>query len=210
LAKPQEKQLGLFSPDLLGRGVSLPSLRKRALDCDACALRDGCDRVVFGEGEGTRPPVVFVGESPGVEENETGRPFVGPAGKLLVRMVEAMGLTREQVYFCNVVNCRPPNGRVPEVLEIQACREYLIGQLRAVDPLVIVTLGTTAAQAVLNNKKKTVEELAGRWYEWEGIPMRPTLHPAYLLRHPEKKADVWLDLQAVVLNLNKIKKEKYQ
>jgi DNA polymerase len=192
------EQTTLFSADFLRpTGPILSVLREQALICEGCKLRAGCGQVVFGEGQEKNPIVAFVGEAPGADEDAQGRPFVGRAGKLLDSMIAAMGLSRDQVYICNSVGCRPPENRKPEPDELAACRKFLIGQLRAVRPACIVTLGATATQSLLETKTG-VTALMGRWYEWESIPLRPTFHPAYLLRDPTKKKEAWVDLKAVM------------
>lgn len=153
--------------------------------------------MVFGVGNAVRPKVLFVGEGPGADEDVQGEPFIGKAGKLLDGMLGAMGLSRDQVYICNVVGCRPPENRKPKDDEIEACREFLNGQIRAVRPAAIVVLGATAVQALLKTKKG-IGSMREKWHDWEGIPLRATYHPAYLLRDRSKKREAWMDLQAVM------------
>ena len=143
---------------------------------------------------------MFVGEAPGEDEDIKGEPFVGKAGQLLTKMIEAMGLAREDVYICNTVKCRPPNNRNPEPDELAACEPFLKGQLASVKPEVIVTLGKFAAQALLR-EQTPISRLRGTWREYEGIPVMPTFHPAYLLRSPQEKGRVWDDLQQVMKKL---------
>jgi DNA polymerase len=183
--------------DPIGPGLLIP-LRKKALKCKACPLEKTRKRVVFGEGNSMQPPVLFLGEAPGEAEDAQGRPFVGKAGLLLIKMVEAMGFQRGDVYLTNVVGCRTPN-RVPDPKEIQACSTHCLGQIRAVKPKVIVALGVTAASALLK-ENRGISQFRGRWYAWEGIPVRVTYHPAYLLRPNAEsfKRDAWADLQAVL------------
>lgn len=158
---------------------------------------------MFGEGNFDSPDIAFVGEGPGANEDESGRPFVGRAGQLLDQMIEAMGYSRSEIYICNVVCCRPPKNRKPEKAEADACNMFLAGQLRIVKPKMVVALGATAAQA-LTNSKKGIKDLRERWLEWKdkktGItaPLRATYHPAYLLRQPNKKNEAWKDLQMVM------------
>jgi len=147
-----------------------------------------------------RPPIAFVGEGPGANEDREGRPFIGKSGKLLDKMLEAMKLERSSIYICNVVSCRPPQNRKPTESEISTCREFLFGQLRAVRPHIIVAMGTTAAQAVLQTKEP-ISKLRETWHECEGIPVRATFHPAYLLRNPQAKRAAWADLKTVMLKL---------
>src|SRR5690606_19521788 len=147
-----------------------------------------------------RARLVFVGEGPGAEEDARGLPFVGAAGELLTRMIEAMGLRREEVYVCNVVKCRPPGNRNPEPDEIAACSPFLVRQLEAIGPEVIVTLGKFAAQTLLQTAEP-ISRLRGRWHRYRGIDLLPTFHPAYLLRSPHEKRKAWEDLQMVMKRL---------
>lgn len=160
--------------------------------------------MVFGHGNGESPDMAFLGEGPGENEDRQGKPFVGRAGELLDKMIEAMSYSREQIYICNVVGCRPPSNRRPEPEEIDACRSFFTEQLRIVRPRIIVCLGATAAQSLLKTSKK-ISELRGRWFEWEGIPVRATYHPAYLLRDASKKKDAWADLQFVIKRIESMK-----
>lgn len=143
---------------------------------------------------------MFIGEGPGADEDRVGEPFVGRAGQLLGRMIAAMGLSREGVYIANVVKCRPPGNRTPEAGEVEACLPFLREQVLAVQPEVIVTLGRTAAQAVLGTGSP-MSALRGVWQEFEGMALMPTWHPAYLLREPSAKKSAWQDLQAVMERL---------
>lgn len=178
----------------------LARLKEECLTCTICKLSKSRTKTVFGVGAENRPPVAFVGEGPGRNEDAEGVPFVGKAGRLLDKMIVAMGLSREAVYICNVVNCRPPENRTPEPDEIAACSRFLTGQLQAVQPRVIVALGATAAH-VLVGGKKPVGDLRRIWHEWRGIPLRVSYHPAFLLRNPDQKRDSWEDLQAVMKKL---------
>lgn len=175
------------------------TLRAQALKCHECELnKERSSLVVFGEGPCDRPDLAFVGEAPGEQEEHDGAPFVGPSGRLLMRMIEAMGYTREAVYLCNCLCCRPPMNRDPTQAELAACRPLLIGQLRAIQPRVIVSLGRTAASVLLGDRR-AILNLRGYWHYWEHIPVRVTYHPAFLLR-PEGsllKGEAWVDLQAV-------------
>lgn len=168
-------------------------------DCRRCKLHRGRSRLVYGVGS-PEAPLVFVGEGPGFEEDRQGIPFVGKAGELLTRMIEAMGLRRDDVYICNVVKCRPPNNRDPEVDEVEACERFLKAQLAIIRPKAIVTLGKHAAQRLLRTNAP-ISRLRGRWEEYEGVPLLPTFHPAYLLRDPSQKRAAWSDLQQVMKHL---------
>jgi uracil-DNA glycosylase family 4 len=167
--------------------------------CTRCKLHKGRHNIVFGVGD-ARARLMFVGEAPGEDEDLKGEPFVGRAGQLLTKMIEAMGLSREQVYICNTVKCRPPNNRNPEPDELETCEPFLKGQLAAVKPEVIVTLGKFAAQALLRDDT-AISRLRGQWREYEGIPLMATFHPAYLLRSPGEKGKVWDDLKQVMKKL---------
>lgn len=154
---------------------------------------------MFGAGNPNSPPIAFIGEAPGELEDGSGKPFEGAAGQLLDNMLKAMSLTRDQVYMCTVLSCRIPIRRPPSAEELFACRDWWVGQLRAVQPLVIVTLGTTATTALLEPKK--VEDIGTyrkKWHMWQGIPLRATYHPSFLVRNPADKPAAWMDLQEVM------------
>jgi DNA polymerase len=178
---------------------TLDSVRADLGDCTRCKLHNGRHNIVFGVGN-PRARLMFVGEAPGEDEDLQGFPFVGKAGQLLTKMIEAMGLKREDVYIANTVKCRPPNNRNPEPDELESCEPFLKGQLAAVRPEVIVTLGKFAAQALLRDATP-ITRLRGQWREYQGIPVMPTFHPAYLLRSPGEKGKVWEDLKQVMKKL---------
>ncbi|MHB1845167.1 MAG: uracil-DNA glycosylase [Deltaproteobacteria bacterium] len=182
-------------------GVSLPAIREELGDCRRCRLCEGRTNIVFGAGN-PKAELCFVGEGPGADEDRTGEPFVGAAGQLLGKMIVAMGLTRDDVYICNLVKCRPPGNRNPEPDEIEQCLPFLKGQIRSVRPKALVALGKVATQALLDDKTP-ISRLRGRWREWEGTPLMPTFHPAYLLRSPGEKPKAWEDLKAVVKALGR-------
>ncbi len=181
--------------------------RSQVRNCRKCRLCEGRTQTVFGQGSPTAR-LVFVGEGPGFEEDKQGLAFVGPAGQLLTKMIAAMGLTREQVYICNVVKCRPPENRTPLADEMLACSPYLHEQLAIIEPEMIVALGAPAAKTLLNTAD-SIGKLRGRFHEYvlpealgaRSIPVMPTYHPAYLLRSPEEKGKVWADLQMVMAHL---------
>ena len=182
--------------------IKLPALeavRTELGECTRCKLHKTRTNIVFGVGS-PEARLMFVGEGPGEDEDLQGYPFVGKAGQLLTKMIEAMGMQREDVYICNTVKCRPPNNRNPEPDELLACEPFLKGQLGAVKPEVIVTLGKFAAQALLR-EQTPITRLRGQWREYEGIPVMPTFHPAYLLRSPGEKGKVWDDLKEVMKKL---------
>lgn len=164
-----------------------------------CKLCEGCTQAVFGEGN-PAARLMFVGEAPGADEDLQGRPFVGAAGKLLDKIIEAMGLKREDVYITNVVKCRPPGNRKPEKEEIEACEGFLFREIAVVKPRIIVTLGATPLFSLLRIKDG-ITRVRGNWYEYQNIPVMPTFHPAYLLRSPEKKREVWEDMKQVMAKL---------
>lgn len=175
---------------------SIEDIRDDLGDCRRCGLSGGRTQLVFGEGN-PRAELLFVGEGPGFEEDQSGRPFVGPAGQLLTRIIEAMHLSREQVYICNVVKCRPPENRNPQPEEIQACRPFLQRQIAAIRPKVICALGTHAAHALLETSTP-ISRLRGRFHDHAGLKVMPTFHPSYLLRHPEQKRVVWEDMKKIM------------
>jgi len=184
------------APNLLpGTLTDLPSLAKFLDGCLRCKLGAGRTNIVFGQGN-PRADLMFVGEAPGRDEDEQGLAFVGRAGQLLTKIIEAMGKTREDVYIANVLKCRPPNNRNPERDEVETCRPFLHEQIRLVSPRAIVTLGTFAAQALLETDEP-ISRLRGRWRTARGVRVMPTFHPAFLLRSPERKKDVWEDMKLV-------------
>jgi len=181
----------------------LIAIREELGECRRCALHEGRKTIVFGEGN-PHAALVFVGEGPGYEEDQQGRPFVGEAGQLLTDIiVKGMNLSREDVYICNVVKCRPPENRNPELDEIEACGPFLRKQIRAIGPRVIVTLGNVPTKMLLNTKEG-ITRLRGHWQTYEGIPVMPTFHPAYLLRSPGEKKKVWEDIQKVMVKLGMV------
>jgi uracil-DNA glycosylase family 4 len=179
----------------------LDEVRRTLGDCKRCKLCSGRKNLVFGVGN-PKARLVFVGEGPGAEEDNQGIPFVGAAGQLLTKMIAAMGYSRDEIYICNVVKCRPPGNRNPEPDEIQACQPFLEAQLHAIRPEVIVALGKFAAQTLLRTDTP-ITRLRGQWREYVGIPLMPTFHPAYLLRNPAEKKPAWTDLQAVMARFPK-------
>lgn len=180
----------------LGAAESLEELRKMLGECRRCPLHTGRTHIVFGEGD-SRADLVFVGEGPGREEDRAGRPFVGEAGGLLTRIIRAMGLTREDVYICNVVKCRPPRNRDPLAEEIRECFPFLERQIELIAPKVICTLGRVAGRELLGEGFSMTRD-RGRWSRFMGIPVMPTFHPAYLLRNAEAKRPVWRDVQEIM------------
>ena len=176
------------------RSADLPSVRADLGDCTRCKLHAmGRRQIVFGVGN-PGADLMFVGEAPGRDEDIQGIPFVGRAGQLLTKMIEAMGYTRDSVYIANVIKCRPPENRNPEPDEVAACEPFLFRQVESIQPKVIIALGTFAAQALLRTQE-SISRLRGRVYVYGGAKLIPTFHPAYLLRSPEKKRDAWEDLK---------------
>lgn len=184
----------------LEAGPDLYSLEKKVAACKKCGLHAGRTQTVFGAGSSTAR-LMFVGEAPGADEDRQGIPFVGRAGKLLTRMIRAMGLTRDEVYIGNILKCRPPHNRDPEPDEVQQCLPYLVRQMEIIRPEVIIAMGRIAAQ-VLTGSAESITRMRGHWYTFGEIPLMPTFHPSYLLRQPGKKKEVWEDLQNVMARLN--------
>jgi uracil-DNA glycosylase family 4 len=209
--KPQSPQPSLVAPVIAPAGVSLFTdvdrikddtllrIREDIGECTRCKLHKGRNKIVFGDGN-PKAKLVFVGEAPGADEDKQGLPFVGRAGKLLTQMIEAMGLQRQDVYICNVVKCRPPDNRKPEDDEVKTCSPYLLRQLDTIEPRVLVCLGAVAAQTLLETTRG-ISQFRGEWMDWRGHKLMATYHPAYLLRNPAAKADVWKDLQKVMAEL---------
>jgi uracil-DNA glycosylase len=175
---------------------SLDRIRTDLGECTRCRLHRGRTKLVFGVGS-PKARLVFVGEGPGHDEDVQGEPFVGRAGKLLTQMIEAMGLLRSDVYICNVVKCRPPENRLPEKDEIATCSPFLLRQLAAIQPKVICCLGACAAQTLLETNQG-ITRFRGQWFDFRGSKLISTYHPAYLLRNPAAKSEVWKDLQKVM------------
>lgn len=180
---------------------SIEDIRLELQDCGRCVLGTTRTNLVFGVGN-PNARVVFVGEAPGRDEDLKGEPFVGEAGQLLTKIIQAMGFSRDDVYICNVLKCRPPDNRNPLPPEIDACRPFLLRQVKAVDPEVVVALGTFAAQTLLRTREP-ISHLRGRFHDYHGIPLMPTFHPAFLLRNPAMKREVWNDMKAVMKRLGK-------
>jgi DNA polymerase len=196
----------LFSQPKIGDSTLL-NIREDIGDCIRCKLHKGRTKIVFGDGN-PNAKLLFIGEGPGRDEDQQGLPFVGRAGKLLNQMIEAMGLHRSDVYICNVVKCRPPENRAPERDEVEACSPFLLRQIDLVAPKVIVCLGSIAAQTILETTRG-ISQFRGQWLEFRGRKLMATYHPAYLLRNPAAKSEVWKDLQKVMAELGlEVKKGK--
>jgi uracil-DNA glycosylase family 4 len=186
---------------------TLQRIREDLGECTRCRLHRTRNKIVFGDGN-RNAKLVFVGEGPGHDEDVQGLPFVGRAGKLLTQMIEAMGLERKDVYICNVVKCRPPENRQPEEDEVSTCSPFLLRQIDTIAPKVIVCLGAVAAKALLQTNRG-ISQFRGQWLEFRGRKLLATYHPAYLLRNPAAKGEVWKDLQKVMSVLGlEVKKGK--
>lgn len=175
--------------------TTLEQVRGELGDCRRCKLHQGRTTLVFGVG---RPDadLMFVGEAPGRDEDQQGEPFVGPAGQLLTKIIEAIGLTRDQVYIANVIKCRPPQNRNPELDEVQTCAPFLFQQLDVIRPRVVVALGAFAVRTLLRSEQ-SISRLRGQVFDYRGAKLVPTFHPAFLLRSPDRKRDVWQDMKKV-------------
>ena len=178
---------------------TLDTIRTDLGDCRRCGLAASRTELVYGVGN-PNARLVLVGEAPGREEDAKGEPFVGEAGRLLDKILLAMGMQREEVYICNVLKCRPPNNRDPQPEEVATCEAFLIRQVAAIRPQVIVGLGRFAVHCLLKTRAP-ISRLRGEWQNYQGIPMMPTYHPAYLLRNPDGKRDVWEDMKEVLRRL---------
>ena len=187
-----EINLGQPNPS---RVMSLDEVQKELGDCKRCKLHRTRRTIVFGEGN-EKATLMFIGEGPGYDEDVQGRPFVGKAGQLLTKIIESINLSREDVYIANIVKCRPPQNRNPEPDEIQSCNPFLMNQIRVIQPRIICALGTFAAQTLLKTDTK-ISALRGKLFDLEGITVIPTYHPAFLLRNPERKREVWEDMKKI-------------
>ncbi len=192
----EPRSLSLFESNL-GRSTddSLERIREDIGDCQRCKLSSTRTHIVFGSGN-PKARLVFVGEAPGADEDAQGLPFVGRAGQLLTKIIESINLSRQEVYICNVIKCRPPNNRFPEKDEISSCYPFLVRQLEVIGPKVICCLGAAAAQTILKTKS-SVGWIRGRFQDYRGAKLIVTYHPAYLLRNPDAKRVVWEDMKKI-------------
>jgi uracil-DNA glycosylase family 4 len=181
--------------DTPAEGPSLDIIRAEIGDCQRCKLARTRTNIVFGSGS-PHAELVFVGEAPGYDEDQQGLPFVGRAGQLLTKIIESINLKREDVYICNVLKCRPPDNRNPEPDEVASCNPFLRKQLVTIRPKIVCCLGTFAAQTVLQTAAP-ISKLRGKFFDMDGIRVIATFHPAYLLRSPEKKREVWEDMKQI-------------
>lgn len=178
----------------------LKEIRMDMGDCKKCKLHGERKNIVFGEGDG-KAQLMFIGEGPGADEDEQGRPFVGRAGQVLTNLIYKMGLTRDDVYIANMVKCRPPGNRNPEPDEVAACMPFLLRQIDAIKPEIVVTLGSVSTRALLNTDG-TIGKMRGKFHDYRGAKLLPTFHPSYLLRNPKEKLKVWEDAKKVLRFLN--------
>ena len=196
LAQPSASAVSLTVSVPAGdASAMLPMIRADIGDCTRCKLHTGRTQIVFGVGN-PEAALMFVGEAPGAEEDIQGIPFVGRAGQLLTKIIEAIGLTRDEVYIANVIKCRPPGNRNPEPDEVEPCEPFLFRQIDAIRPKVIVALGKFAAQSLLRSAEP-ISKLRGREFPFRDAVLMPTFHPAYLLRNPSSKREVWDDMKRV-------------
>lgn len=194
-ASAQQAEAPVKTPDGEERAAQLAALAAMVAGCTHCRLSEGRTKVVFGSGN-PNAELMLIGEGPGAEEDRQGLPFVGAAGELLTKIIQAMDLRRDDIYIANVVKCRPPGNRDPQPDEVAACRGFLEKQIALVQPQVIVALGKVAAQTLLGNESP-IGQMRGRWYRIHGIPAMVTYHPAALLRNPALKRPTWEDMQQV-------------
>jgi len=190
-SEPAEKESVVASDE----GLTLDAFREEICTCTRCPLGSTRNQFVFGSGD-PNAGIMFVGEAPGADEDQSGLPFVGAAGQLLTKIIEAMGLSREEVYICNILKCRPPSNRDPQPEEIAQCEPYLKRQIDLVQPRVLCTLGRFAAQTLLRSDL-TMGRLRQSEHRYEGIPLVATYHPAALLRNPQWKRPTWEDIKKV-------------
>jgi len=200
-ALPPISAKGALPPE--GRVAELTKIADEIAKCTACMLCNGRTQTVPGVGD-PMAGLMFIGEGPGADEDRTGIPFVGAAGKLLTKIIEAMQFTREEVYIANIVKCRPPGNRPPMPEEMATCIPFLERQIEVLRPRVIVTLGMTALRGLFPTAELPgITKARGKWMDYRGIEVMPTLHPAYLLRNPSAKKDVWADMQVVMAKFGK-------
>ena len=193
-------KVGSSEPQIVAP-LTLDDIREELGDCSRCRLSGSRTSIVFGSGN-PDASLMFIGEAPGSEEDRQGLPFVGRAGQLLTKIIESIGIQRSDVYICNVLKCRPPKNRNPEADEVETCSPFLRQQLEAVRPQIVCCMGTFASQTMLG-MKVPISKLRGRFHDIEGIRFIATFHPAYLLRNPAKKREVWEDMKQIRAALNR-------
>ena len=184
---------------------TLDGIRRELVDCKGCVLCEKRNKVVFGTGD-PRAQLMFVGEAPGAEEDLQGEPFVGAAGKRLNHWIESIGMARQDVYIANIVKCRPPGNNVPTPEQARLCMPYLIRQIRVINPRFICTLGATALNYMFGAEER-ITKARGLWREWNGIPLLPTYHPAFILRDPSREKEVLKDFKDLANRLSLLKTE---
>ena len=189
------------APIVIGRRT-LAQIRDELGECTRCKLHSTRKSIVFGVGD-PNAPLMFVGEAPGEQEDKKGEPFVGPAGELLDKMIDAMGWSRQSVYINNILCCRPPGNRNPQPDEVGACKPFLEARIGAIAPRIIVALGRPAANTLLG-MDAPISSLRGKFHDRHGVKVMPTFHPAYLLREPDRKRDAWADLKLVIAELARL------
>jgi uracil-DNA glycosylase family 4 len=195
IAETFESESGVHDPV-----AALRLIREDIGDCTRCKLhKQGRKQIVFGVGN-PNADLMFIGEAPGADEDLQGEPFVGRSGQLLTNMIKAMGLSREEVYIANIIKCRPPGNRQPETDECETCSPFLLRQIEAIKPKVLVALGAVAAKTLLA-VNEPMSQLRGRWFDFHGHKLAVTYHPAFLLRDPRQKKETWKDLQMVMKDL---------
>jgi len=190
-----ERSLQDVSEEQVAGRLTLEEIRGELGECTRCKLHSTRKKIVFGTGS-PDADLMFVGEAPGFDEDVQGEPFVGRAGQLLTRIIQAIELKREDVYIANILKCRPPNNRDPQPGEIEVCEPFLFRQIEAVQPMILVALGKYAAQTLLRTKE-AISRLRGRFFDYRGLLLLPTFHPSYLLRNPSAKREVWEDMKKV-------------
>ena len=198
----EQMQLGFtehIEPKKQTADVDLNQLRAEAADCTRCELHQNRNTVVFGTGD-ENAELMFVGEAPGADEDRQGEPFVGRAGQLLTKIIEAVGYARQEVYIANVIKCRPPGNRNPKPVEVETCEPFLLKQIECIQPKIICALGSFAAKTLLRTDQK-ISALRGKFHDYRGVKVMPTYHPAFLLRNPIAKRDVWEDMKLIIAEL---------
>ena len=191
----RQSEIPVVTKQEYSKSETLFQIKDRLGDCRRCKLHEQRNNIVFGVGN-PEADLMFVGEAPGRDEDIKGLPFVGRAGMLLTKIIESIGLTRDQVYIANVIKCRPPKNRNPEPIEVQTCEPFLFNQIDSIKPKVIVALGTFAARTLLG-KEDQISRMRGQVYEYRGAKLIPTFHPAFLLRSPSRKRETWEDMKMV-------------
>lgn len=199
---PKVRKSAKAAPASADKALALSVLQQSLAGCKKCRLCEQRNNIVFGVGN-PHATLMFVGEAPGRDEDAKGEPFVGRAGKLLDKIIEAMNLKREEVYIGNVAKCRPPENRQPASDEMATCLPFLREQINIIQPQIIVTLGATAIQGLLATEEK-ISQLRGKWINWDGVWVMPTYHPAFLLRNPAMKKPVWEDMQLVMEKMKEL------